>query len=73
MTDGHHVEEGTSTDSLLINLSILKSATRNFSDANKLGQGGFGPVYKVLNDYIITTYAAIYAMYYVHSYTISTV
>lgn len=44
--DGHHVEDETNTDSLLINLSILKSATRNFSDANKLGQGGFGPVYK---------------------------
>ncbi|XP_078149512.1 cysteine-rich receptor-like protein kinase 6 [Carex rostrata] len=27
-------------------LSELKSATNNFSDENKLGQGGFGPVYK---------------------------
>jgi len=23
------------------------AATNNFSDANKLGEGGFGPVYKV--------------------------
>ncbi|KAK9004584.1 hypothetical protein V6N11_042048 [Hibiscus sabdariffa] len=33
-------------ESLLIGLDTLKSATENFSDENKLGQGGFGPVYK---------------------------
>jgi hypothetical protein len=29
------------------NFTTLKIATENFSDANKLGEGGFGPVYKV--------------------------
>lgn len=29
-------------------LSTLQAATENFSDENKLGQGGFGPVYKVI-------------------------
>ncbi|KAI4295838.1 hypothetical protein L6164_035839 [Bauhinia variegata] len=29
-----------------INLSCIRLATENFSDSNKLGQGGFGPVYK---------------------------
>ncbi|OMP06448.1 hypothetical protein COLO4_08121 [Corchorus olitorius] len=33
-------------ESLLIGLDTIKAATRNFSDENKLGQGGFGPVYK---------------------------
>lgn len=29
-------------------LQIVMEATANFSDANKLGQGGFGVVYKVI-------------------------
>jgi hypothetical protein len=29
------------------NFTTLKNATENFSDANKLGKGGFGPVYNV--------------------------
>lgn len=28
--------------------SELKTATGDFDSANKLGEGGFGPVYKVL-------------------------
>ncbi|XP_028787877.1 cysteine-rich receptor-like protein kinase 29 [Neltuma alba] len=31
---------------LQIDYNTIKLATDNFSDANKLGQGGFGPVYK---------------------------
>ncbi|CAN0896967.1 Cysteine-rich receptor-like protein kinase 10 [Linum grandiflorum] len=33
-------------ESLLIELNELREATNNFSEKNKLGQGGFGPVYK---------------------------
>lgn len=40
-------EEDKGMESLLIGLDTLKAATRNFSDENKLGEGGFGPVYKV--------------------------
>lgn len=33
----------------LFDFSTLAMATNNFSDENKLGQGGFGSVYKVIN------------------------
>ncbi|KAH7675708.1 Non-specific serine/threonine protein kinase protein [Dioscorea alata] len=39
-------QEFRSTESLLIDLATLRSATDNFSETNKLGEGGFGPVYK---------------------------
>ncbi|KAG6511085.1 putative receptor-like protein kinase At4g00960 [Zingiber officinale] len=34
------------TESLLFDLEAIRIATDNFSDRNKLGEGGFGPVYK---------------------------
>ncbi|KAF5454667.1 hypothetical protein F2P56_024314 [Juglans regia] len=41
-----HEDREKSVESLLMNLSTLQVATKNFSDSYKLGQGGFGPVYK---------------------------
>nr|XP_034898563.1 cysteine-rich receptor-like protein kinase 10 [Populus alba] len=38
--------EVTSQDLPLIRLDVINEATRQFSDENKLGQGGFGPVYR---------------------------
>ncbi|KAG8099780.1 hypothetical protein GUJ93_ZPchr0013g37526 [Zizania palustris] len=38
--------EGTNSDYFLYNFSKIKEATNNFSIDNKLGHGGFGPVYK---------------------------
>ncbi|XP_051215519.1 cysteine-rich receptor-like protein kinase 10 [Lolium perenne] len=35
-----------SIDSLLLDLSTLRAATDNFAESNKLGEGGFGSVYK---------------------------
>ncbi|KAK1300489.1 Cysteine-rich receptor-like protein kinase 10 [Acorus calamus] len=35
-----------STDSLLFDFATLRLATENFSETSKLGEGGFGPVYK---------------------------
>ena len=34
-------------------LSTTMKATANFSDDNKLGEGGFGTVYKVKNDVFV--------------------
>ncbi|KAI9197536.1 hypothetical protein LWI28_000125 [Acer negundo] len=38
--------ESGSTELTLFELSIVTAATDHFSSANKLGRGGFGPVYK---------------------------
>ena len=42
---------------MLIDISTLRVATGNFADSNKLGDGGFGAVYKVLNRHISTKIA----------------
>ncbi|XAR56618.1 Non-specific serine/threonine protein kinase [Bertholletia excelsa] len=43
-----HTDSGSKEemDHQLFDFHTLAAATNNFSDANKLGQGGFGPVYK---------------------------
>jgi hypothetical protein len=33
--------------STIFGFSTISNATNHFSDDNKIGQGGFGPVYKV--------------------------
>ncbi|KAL9236649.1 hypothetical protein vseg_011291 [Gypsophila vaccaria] len=43
---GSASEDLTSADSLDFDLATLQSATNNFSDDNKVGEGGFGIVYK---------------------------
>ncbi|XP_059436939.1 cysteine-rich receptor-like protein kinase 44 [Corylus avellana] len=40
------VDEMSNAESLQIKFSMIKVATENFSTANKLGEGGFGVVYK---------------------------
>ncbi|KAI3909862.1 hypothetical protein MKW92_048517 [Papaver armeniacum] len=39
-------DEIQSTESFQFNFSTISAATNNFSEANKLGEGGFGSVYK---------------------------
>ena len=38
----------STTESLQFDFPTIRVATENFSDANKLGEGGFGVVYKVI-------------------------
>ncbi|CAM8903389.1 unnamed protein product [Rhodiola kirilowii] len=40
------VDEIGSADTLQLDFGTIRTATNNFSDDNKLGQGGFGSVYK---------------------------
>jgi len=40
-------DEIDASEPLQIRLSIIREATDDFSDSNKLGQGGFGAVYRV--------------------------
>jgi hypothetical protein len=46
-TDSTTPDDIESIDSLLLDLSTLRAATDNFAESNKLGEGGFGAVYKV--------------------------
>lgn len=42
-------DEITTMDSLQFNLATMEAATNRFSLLNNIGIGGFGEVYKVIN------------------------
>lgn len=42
-------QEAETLESLLFRLSTLRAATEDFSELHKLGEGGFGSVYRVIN------------------------
>ncbi|XP_020092885.1 cysteine-rich receptor-like protein kinase 10 [Ananas comosus] len=46
ITNGGDEQEIRSAECLLFDLATIRAATSNFSEANNLGEGGFGPVYK---------------------------
>ncbi|CAM0912899.1 unnamed protein product [Alopecurus aequalis] len=47
LKDSSQVDEGLiSVESIAIDISTLRAATEDFAESNKLGEGGFGVVYK---------------------------
>ena len=56
MIDSTNPEDIRSIDSLMIDLATLRATTENFDEGKKLGEGGFGAVYKVLIIVIICKY-----------------
>lgn len=46
------VEEEEDLELPLFDTNTIATATNNFSFTNKIGEGGFGPVYKVISHYI---------------------
>nr|GLL24075.1 putative receptor-like protein kinase At4g00960 [Ipomoea trifida] len=44
--DNDSVDEVSVVEFLKYDFGTIKKATNNFSDSNRIGQGGFGPVYK---------------------------
>ena len=47
-------------ESLRYNFNLVKAATNDFSENNKLGQGGFGAVYKVYTAWSFMLQASFY-------------
>lgn len=44
----HEADEIMSAEALQFDFDSIRVATNNFSEANKLGRGGFGAVYRVM-------------------------
>lgn len=48
MGSGYNEDQNEDMELPFFDLSTIVAATQNFSLENKIGQGGFGPVYRVI-------------------------
>ena len=46
----------------IFSLVTIAEATNNFSDSNKIGEGGFGPVYKVISRIMLSCVQCAYVL-----------
>lgn len=44
--------EGVEQQTVIFTLKQIKAATNDFDPANKIGEGGFGPVFKVFSLFV---------------------
>lgn len=51
------------------NLKEIESATKHFDPANKIGEGGFGPVYKVKTMTLYPLFSDVSWIYFIASFT----
>jgi hypothetical protein len=58
--DHFTVDDKKGIDVPFFDMECILAATDNFSGANQLGQGGFGPVYKV-NDHAVSYGTGVYS------------
>ena len=65
----HARDDDDSAEMHYFDLSTILTATNNFSDLNKLGEGGFGPVYKV--ERLFTFGVRIFGNYLIISFELS--
>lgn len=59
-TDSTEQEDGREMH--YFDLKTINVATNGFSDGNKLGQGGFGPVYKVKARFRLFSYGVAFLL-----------
>ena len=62
-SDQFREDDKKGIDVPFFNLKSILAATDYFSDTKKFGQGGFGPVYKVLTFLVLNQYSILFTSF----------